>query len=162
MYRLFTFAPIMGKENAAAIIELYQNWLDAWNARNATGMTDLFAVNGNLIGFDGSQIIGKVELLDVLDNVFAHHPTAAYVALIREVRLLSPGVAWLKADAGMIPHGKSDINPALNAVQTMVAVNEDESWKISVFQNTPAAFHALPELAERMTADLREVLKGDN
>ena len=65
----------------------------------------------------------------------------------------------IKADAGMVPAGKDDISPALNAVQTMIAVKEENDWKISVFQNTPAAFHALPELAERMTADLREVLK---
>lgn len=150
----------MSNENIDIVINLYQSWLDEWNARNANGMTALFAENGNLIGFDGSQIIGKAELLDVLDNIFAHHSTAAYVALIREIRLLSPGVAWLKADAGMVPAGKDDINPALNAVQTMIAVKEENNWKISVFQNTPAAFHALPELAERMTADLREVLRN--
>ena len=150
----------MSNENIDIVINLYQQWLDEWNARNAAGMTDLFAENGNLIGFDGSQIIGKNELLDVLDNIFSHHSTAAYVALIREIRLLSPGVAWLKADAGMVPAGKDDISPALNAVQTMIAVKEENNWKISVFQNTPAAFHALPELAERMTADLREVLKN--
>ncbi len=150
----------MAKENVDIVINLYQKWLDEWNARNAAGMTHLFAENGNLIGFDGSQIIGKDELLDVLGNIFSHHPTAAYVALIREIRLLSPGVAWLKADVGMVPAGKDDINPALNAVQTMIAVKDEDAWKISVFQNTPAAFHALPELSQRMTADLREVLRN--
>lgn len=151
----------MGQETAELIISLYRQWLDEWNNRNAKGMCALFAEDGNLIGFDGSQIIGKAELQDVLDNIFAHHSTAAYVALIREIRLLSPGVVWLKADAGMVPAGKSDISPALNAVQTMIAVKDQDTWQISVFQNTPAAFHALPELAERMSAELREVLKSE-
>ena len=149
----------MAQENADIVIALYQQWLDEWNGRNAAGMSGIFAENGTLIGFDGSQIIGRPELLDVLDNIFSHHSTASYVALIREIRLLSPGVAWLKADVGMVPAGKTDINPALNAVQTMIALKDEEGWKISVFQNTPAAFHALPELGERMTAELREVLQ---
>ncbi len=156
---LIYLAPIMAKETADDIISLYQQWLDGWNGRDAAAMGSIFAENGNLIGFDGSQIIGQPELLDVLDNIFSHHSTAAYVALIREIRLLSPGVAWLKADVGMVPAGKEDINPALNAVQTMLALKDEEGWKISAFQNTPAAFHALPELGERMTAELRDVLK---
>ena len=143
------------------IIALYQQWLDEWNRRNAEGMGNLFAVDGNIIGFDGSQMIGRAELKDVLSNIFAQHPTAAYVAIIREIRFLATGVAWLKADVGMVPAGKTDINPAFNAVQTLIALKEESEWKISIFQNTPAAFHAMPELKDKMSAELREALKGE-
>lgn len=147
----------MLKDNADEIIDLYLKWLDAWNARKVADMTSIFAEDGTLIGFDGSQIIGRAELDDVLTNIFAHHSTAAYVAVIKEIRFFAPGVAWLKANVGMVPAGKSDLNPALNAIQTLCALKANNSWEISVFQNTPAAFHALPELAEQMTAELREV-----
>lgn len=150
----------MLQQDTEQIIALYQAWLDAWNARNAAGMAALFAEDGNLIGFDGSQLNGRAELHVTLDNIFKHHQTAAYVAIIREIRLLSPGVAWLKAEVGMVPAGKNDINPALNAVQTLVALKGETDWQISLFQNTPAALHGQPELLEQMNIELRKVLFG--
>ena len=53
-----------------------------------------------------------------LTQIFADHPTATYVAIVREVRLLGPGVGLLRSVAGMVPRGKSDINPAVNAIQS--------------------------------------------
>ncbi len=150
----------MLNDKTQVILDLYQNWLDAWNSRNAVAMAKLFAEDGNLIGFDGSQINGSNELQITLTNIFAHHATAAYVALVREIRLLSPGVAWLKAEVGMIPTGKTDINPALNTVQTMIALKNGDDWQITLFQNTPAAFHAMPEMAEQLSAELRALLNG--
>ena len=35
----------------------------------------------------------------------------------------------------------------------------DGKWKIISFQNTPAAFHGRPELAEQLSAELREELR---
>ena len=152
----------MEQEKAKDIIDLYQDWLTAWNSRNADAMGALFLETGTLIGFDGSQIGSRAELVETLGTIFAHHATAAYVAIVREIRLFAPGVAWLKADAGMVPANATDINPAFNAVQTLIAVHVEDKWMVSVFQNTPAAFHASPELAEKMTNELRDVLAGSN
>ena len=150
----------MLQQETEQIIAIYQAWLDAWNARNAAAMAALFAEDGNLIGFDGSQLNGRDELHVTLDNIFKHHQTAAYVAIIREIRLLSPGVAWLKAEVGMVPAGKNDINPALNALQTIIVLKPEDGWRISLFQNTPAALHGQPELLEQMNLELRKVLFG--
>ena len=150
----------MLQQETEQIIAIYQAWLDAWNARNAAAMAALFAEDGNLIGFDGSQLNGRDELHVTLDNIFKHHQTAAYVAIIREIRLLSPGVAWLKAEVGMVPAGKNDINSALNALQTVITLKNEDGWQISLFQNTPAALHGQPELLEQMNLELRKVLFG--
>jgi len=88
---------------------------------------------------------------------FRDHVTAAYVGKIREVRFLTPDVAVLRAVAGMIPPAESDLNPAVNAVQTLVAARRDGRWRIAVFQNTPAAFHGRPELSAKLTEELRQV-----
>jgi len=137
---------------------LYQELLKRWNKRRASEMTDLFAEDGNLVGFDGSQINGRSEARTVLSQIFANHQTAAYLGIIKEVRLLSPDVAILRAVAGMVPPGESDINPEVNAVQTLVAVKQHNNWIIALFQNTPAAFHGRPELSERLTEELRQAL----
>lgn len=139
---------------------IYQQLLQAWNDKSARKMAELITENGNLVGFDGSQIDGRQQVESVLGQIFADHPTAEYVALVREVRLLSPSVALLRAVAGMVPRGQSDINPAVNAVQSLIATKERDQWRIALFQNTPAAFHGRPELSEQLTEELRRALRA--
>ena len=141
------------------VCTLYQNMLDGWNERNGDAFAAPFAEDGDVIGFDGSQQRGRAEIASTMGQIFADHLTPAYVSIVRSVRLLSPDVAVLRADVGMVPHGQSDINPQLNALQTLVAVRRDGIWRIVLFQNTPAQFHGRPELVQRLTEELREVLK---
>lgn len=58
----------------------------------------------------------------------------------------------------MVPRGRSDINPEANGVQTMIALKSGDNWKISLFQNTPAAFFGRPELGDDLCAELRQAL----
>jgi len=139
--------------------ELYQRLLDAWNNRNPAEMAALFEEDGNVVGFDGSQVIGRPAIASEMAQIFANHQTPPYVAKTREVRLLTPEVSILRAVAGMIPPGKSDIDPALNAVQSLVAMKGSENeWRIALFQTTPAQFHGRPELVQQLTDELRELI----
>ncbi|MBP2078313.1 SgcJ/EcaC family oxidoreductase [Oceanobacillus polygoni] len=140
------------------IQELYQKLIDAWNKRDAEGMADQFSEQGVQIGFDGSKVVGKAEILSHVKPIFEDHPTAPFVTKIKSIRPLGKDAAILHAIAGMIPPGKADIEPNVNAHQTLVAVKMGDHWKIELFQNTPAAFHGRPELVEQMTEELRELL----
>jgi uncharacterized protein (TIGR02246 family) len=143
-----------------AVRSLYEELIDSWNKRDAAKMASLFAKDGNVIGFDGSQMNGPGEIASTLGPIFKEHPTAPFVTKVREVRFLKPGVAVVRAVVGMVPPGQSDIKPDVNAIQTMVASKDDGRWRVAVFQNTPAAFHGRPELAESLTQELREVLRN--
>ena len=149
-----------GATEESQIRWLYQAWLERWNRRSAREMADLVAEDGNLIGFDGSQINGRSEVEAVLGQIFADHQTAAYVGIVRQVRFLSPSVALLRAVVGMVPPGQSDINPAVNAVQTLVAAKQHGQWRIALLQNTPAAFHGRPELGEQLTKELQQLVRA--
>jgi hypothetical protein len=59
---------------------------------------------------------------------------------------------------GVVPPGSSELEPARNAHQTVVATRQDDRWQIVLFQNTPAQFHGRPELLEQMTHELRDVV----
>jgi uncharacterized protein (TIGR02246 family) len=144
------------------VCSLYRSLLDCWNRRDAADFASKFAADCNLVGFDGSQIDGRAEIGAVLGKIFADHPTAAYVSKVRGVRFIGAGVAVLRAVVGMVPPGKTDLNPAVHAVQTLIAAKHDGRWQIEVFQNTPAAFHGRPELVEKLTEELREVLHGSS
>jgi uncharacterized protein (TIGR02246 family) len=135
---------------------LYYELLDAWNRRDAAGMARLFAADGHLVGFDGGQVDGAGAIEGHLAPIFAHHPTPAFVGLVRGVDLLAPGAAMLRAVAGMVPDGQDDLLPALNAVQALVVLQRAEGWRIALFQNTPAALHGRPEAAEALTEELRQ------
>jgi uncharacterized protein (TIGR02246 family) len=138
---------------------LYEQLLDAWNNRSARGMADLFTLDGESIGFDGSQSIGPDEIFSHLKPIFEHHPTATFVSKVKGVRFLSSDAAILRAIAGMVPPGESDINPKVNTHHTLVVVHNEGNWRIQLFQNTPAQFHGRPELVEQMTEELRQLLK---
>jgi uncharacterized protein (TIGR02246 family) len=84
---------------------------------------------------------GRVKITTTLGQIFADHVTASYVSKVRSVRLLSPEVAILRAIVGMVPPGQSDLNPAVNAHQTLVAARRDGIWRIELLQTTPAQFH---------------------
>jgi uncharacterized protein (TIGR02246 family) len=137
--------------------ELYRRLLDGWNRRDAAAMAALFTENGNVVGFDGSQLNGPGEIAAVLGKIFAEHQTPPFVDIVREVRSLSPDVALLRATVGMAPPGQAELNPALNAIQSLVAARRGGQWRIELFQNTPAAFHGRPEEVQRLTDELRRV-----
>jgi uncharacterized protein (TIGR02246 family) len=137
---------------------LHAKLLGAWNRRDAETYAGLFTEIGTLVGFDGSSIEGRQAIAEHLEPIFADHQTATYVSKVRDVRFLSDEVALLRAVAGMIPPGQPDLNPALNAVQSMLAVLESGHWRVAHFQSTPAQFHARPEEAERLTVELRSLL----
>lgn len=139
-----------------SVAGLYKQLLHAWNERDARAYAALFAANANVTGFDGSQMDGPAVIESMLAGIFAHHQTAPFVWKVREVRSLAPGVALLRAVAGMTKDG--EINPAVNAVQTLVVRQVEGQWLIELFQNTPAQFHGRAELAEALTKELQDLL----
>ena len=137
-----------------AVRDLYERLLTAWNERRADDFGVLFEPDGVMIGFDGSQVAGS-DAADHLAPIFGDHPTASYVAEVRQIRPIGTQAVLLRATAGMVPPGGTELNPAMNAVQTMVAEQRDGAWRIVLFQNTPAQYHGRPDLTEEHTAALR-------
>ncbi len=141
-----------------AIHALYRQVLDGWNTRNGDAFAAPFTEDGETIGFDGSQHIGRAEIAATLNQIFADHVTAAYVAKVRNVRMLGADAAVLRAVVGMVPPGQAQINPTVNAIQTLVATRRDGAWRVALLQTTPAQFHGRPELAEQLTEELQQLL----
>ncbi len=141
----------------SVIEHLYKQLNDAWNKQDASEYASLFAENSSVVGFDGSQMNSKREIESEISKIFAQHQTAAYVGKVREMRFLSTDIALLRAVVGMVPPGQNDINPAVNAIQSLVVVKDKDIWRIALFQNTPAQFHGRPELAEELTKELRQL-----
>ena len=138
------------------IEKLCRELLDFWNSQDAKRMASLFSKDGSIVGFDGSQMNGKMQMESEIGQIFAHHRTASYVGKIREIRLLRKDVVLLRAVAGMVQKGEKEIDQEVNAIQSLVAVKDNGMWLISLFQNTPAQFHGRPELSEALTVELQQ------
>ena len=139
--------------------QLYEQILIAWNQQDAAQMAARFEEDANIVGFDGSQADSRSAIEDHLRPIFADHPTASYVAIVRQIRMLGRHVGLLRAVAGMIPPGSDDINPALNTIHTLVAVERADGWQAALFQSTPAAWHGRPQASAALTDELREVMR---
>ena len=141
-------------------IALYTRLLEAWNRRDALAFAALFTADGNSVGFDGSQMNGRDEIASALKGIFDHHQTASYVASVREVRQLGSAAVLMRAAVGMVPPGQSELNPAVNAIQSVVLTEADGALWIPLLHNTPAAFHQDPAAADALTRELTEVLRS--
>jgi uncharacterized protein (TIGR02246 family) len=144
-----------------AVRSLYGGVLDAWNRRSAEEMAAPFAEQCLLIGFDGSTMYSRAEIARAMAAVFADHATGAYVGKVRSVQVVAPGVVLLLAATGVVPAGAADLNPALNAWQTVVAQQQGDGWQIVQMQTTPAQFHGRPELVAQLTEELRAWRGGE-
>jgi uncharacterized protein (TIGR02246 family) len=151
----------MTDDHEVALQALYRAVLAAWNADDADAFAASFADDGQVVGFDGSEITGRASIAEQMAAIFADHATGSYVGIVRSVRPLGPDAALLRAVSGVVPAGESDLKPELNAIQSLVAERHDGRWKIILYHNTPAQFHGRPELAEALTDELRGQLPPD-
>jgi uncharacterized protein (TIGR02246 family) len=141
-----------------AVTGLYRQLIDGWNAADAEAMAAALAPDGLVIGFDGSQMLGRDEVAAEIGAVFADHDTIPYVTKVRSVKELGADAALLHAVAGMPAGDDQEIMPDRNAVQTVVARRSDDGWSVALFQTTPARFDTRPDLAEALTAELAELV----
>jgi uncharacterized protein (TIGR02246 family) len=137
------------------IRKLYSNLLENWNKNDASAFAKLFTKDGSTVGFDGSQMNGPIQIEKELTLIFSEHKVSTYVSIVREVRKLSDSVYLLRGSAGMVPPGKNEINPKVNAIQTLIMQKEGDQFRIALFQNTPATFHGRPELSSQLTEELQ-------
>jgi uncharacterized protein (TIGR02246 family) len=145
----------MGENEVRA---LYDKLVAAWNDHDGDAMAEPFAPDGVVIGFDGSVSFGTETIGTDMSNVFADHETGRYAVKVQSVQPLKTQAMILRAIAGLVPPGRTAINPEANSHQTVVAEEQHGQWKIVLFQNTPAQFHGRPGLVEDMTRELQTVV----
>jgi uncharacterized protein (TIGR02246 family) len=144
------------------VTDIYRAILSGWNAADADSFASVFAEDGQVVGFDGSEVIGRAQIAEQMAAIFADHATGSYVGIVREVKSLGNEVALLRAVCGVIPAGADDIEPALNAIQSIVARHDPDGWQVVLYQNTPAQYHGRPEAAAELSAELRDAMKADS
>ncbi|WP_371481191.1 SgcJ/EcaC family oxidoreductase [Kitasatospora sp. NBC_00315] len=154
-----TRLPGLSSADEGAVRALYHRALEGWNMRDGAAFAGPFAQDGEVIGFDGSRYAGRSVIAAEVGRIVTEHDTPEYVARVRRVRPLATGAALLDAVAGLVPPEADDLDPALNALHTVIAVNRGAGWRIALMQNTPAQYHGRPDRAAALTAELRALVR---
>jgi len=139
----------------SVVSDLYAAILDGWNRADAAAFAAAFADDGEVIGFDGTPMRGRAEIAAAMDSIFRDHKTGSYVGVVRHVRRVGEHAALLRAVSGVVPAGRDEINPDLNALQSLLAEERDGAWAVVLYHNTPAAFHGRPNDVDALSAELR-------
>jgi len=135
-----TLKPSIDNNEEVVIRSLYSQMIDGWNKGNGEAFASPFAEDGDLVGFDGTHLKGRQEIVSFHQQLFDTFVKGSrLVGKIRNVRFLTPDVAIMHAVGGTIMAGQSDIEPERNSIHTLVVMKEsDDKWRIAAFQNTRA------------------------
>jgi uncharacterized protein (TIGR02246 family) len=139
----------------AEIRALYLRIIQAWNDRNPDAFAAQFADFGSVVGFDGTEHSNPAQLAIDLASIFRDHPTAKFVVKIRGVDTIASDTAILRAVAGLVPPGATEIRAETNAIVRLVAVLRGRVWKAALLTNTPARYDGRPEAAKTLQMELQ-------
>lgn len=130
--------PTHSSADEAAVREVYEQFMDAWNRGSGAALAQVFTPDGDLVGFDGTHLHGRQEIAQFHQRLFDKWLRGSrLVGEVSDVRFLGPEVAVLHAVGGTILRGKRAPAPERDSIQTLVAArDEDGSWRLAAFQNT--------------------------
>jgi uncharacterized protein (TIGR02246 family) len=121
----------------AAVRDLYQELMDAWNRGSGEAFAAVFAEDGDLVAFDGTHFEGREEIAPFHQELFDKWLKGTrLVGRVKDVRFLGPDVAVMHAVGSTVMRGKSEPSPERDSIQTLVAVRRDGEWRLAAFQNT--------------------------
>ena len=143
-----------------AIRSLYQQLMDGWNEGSGEAFAAPFAEDGDLVGFDGTHLKGRQEIISFHQQLFSSYVKGSrLVGKVRRVRFLTSDVAIMHVIGGTIMAGQTDIDPERNSVQTLVSTKDSKGkWRLAAFQNTRAQYFGRPKGAQALTEELRKLL----
>ena len=121
----------------AAVRDLYQELMDGWNRGSGDAFAAAFTDDGDLVAFDGTHFKGREEIAPFHQELFDKWMKGTrLVGRVEDVRFLSPDVVLMHAIGGTVMRGKSEPSPERASIQTLVAVRQDDKWRLAAFQNT--------------------------
>jgi uncharacterized protein (TIGR02246 family) len=122
----------------AAVREVYQRFMDAWNQGSGAALAAVFTEDGHLVGFDGTHLKGRQEIGPFHQRLLDRWLKGSrLVGQVTDLRFLGPDAAVLHAVGGTVLRGKDAPAPERDSIQTLVVARQAEGdWRVAAFQNT--------------------------
>src|SRR5687767_3794104 len=109
----------------------------AWNKGSGSGIAAVYAHDGTLVAGDGKLTQGRSQIARYHDEQFAAFLKGTRLSVqVKSVRFLSPGVALMRTEGGILWPGQSELAPGNQGIQSFVVVKDNGVWRVTLFQNT--------------------------
>jgi uncharacterized protein (TIGR02246 family) len=132
-------SPAAGDADSAAIRQLFDEFVGAFNRHDAHGWAAPFAEDGDFTNVSGLTKHGRSEVEERFKVLFAGPLKNAHrTATVRHLRFAKPDVAF--ADAEWALEGSTaangSVNPVRKGIFTWVLVKQDGQWKFADFHES--------------------------
>jgi uncharacterized protein (TIGR02246 family) len=96
-----------------AVRDVYRQFMEAWNRGSGAALAEVFTQDGDLVGFDGTQLTGPQEIASFHQRLVDKWLRGSrLVGQVTDVRFLGPDVAVLHAIGGTVLRGRQAPHPS--------------------------------------------------
>jgi uncharacterized protein (TIGR02246 family) len=116
---------------------LVQQIVEGWSNANGDMIASVYAADGTLVAGDGTVTRGPGEIARYHDRQFQNFLKGTRLTVaVRGVHFLSEDVALMQTEGGILWPGQQQLAPGNSGIQSFIAVREDGTWRVRLFQNT--------------------------
>jgi uncharacterized protein (TIGR02246 family) len=116
---------------------LVQQIVEGWSNANGGMIASVYTADGTLVAGDGTVTRGPGEIARYHDRQFQNFLKGTRLTVaVRSVHFLSEDVALMQTEGGILWPGQQQLAPGNSGVQSFIAVREDGTWRVRLFQNT--------------------------
>lgn len=134
---ILAFGNVFAAGDEEAIRALPQRIVEGWSDASGKAIADVYADEGTLVAGDGTQKKGRTQIAEYHDRQFAGFLKGTRLTVeVRSVRFLSPNIALMQTEGGILWPGQQQLAPGNDGIQSFVALKERGAWRVLLFQNT--------------------------
>jgi uncharacterized protein (TIGR02246 family) len=131
---LATGAPSQDEEGLRGLV---QKIVEGWSNADGGMIASVYASDGTLVAGDGTVTRGPGEIARYHDRQFQEFLKGTRLTVaVRSVHFLSEDVALMQTEGGILWPGQQQLAPGNSGIQSFIAVREDGTWRVRLFQNT--------------------------
>ena len=128
------------------IRNLFDDMCAAWTKGDAHAYGECFTEDSDYVSYDGTRASGRQSMVDAHDKLFRGVLTgSALVGEVESIRYVSNDVAVVHATGSVQMPWRSELPKWRLSRQTLVAVRNQDGWRISALHNGRVRPIGIPE-----------------
>ena len=113
-----------------------------WSEGSGQAIAAVYADDGVLVAGHGVVVRGPMQIASYHDEQFVADLKGSKLTVqIASVRFLTPDVALLQTEGGILWPGQTQLAAGNRGIQSFVVVKRDGKWRVKLFQNTRILQH---------------------
>jgi uncharacterized protein (TIGR02246 family) len=124
--------------NTEAVHDLLNQLSTAWSANDAEAFTNLFTDDGTVVLPGDVYLYGREAILGFMARAYqGPYRGTGVTGTALSVRFIDSNTSVMITEGGVLAPGETEVAPQRAIRATWVCVNEDGTWKLSAYHNSP-------------------------